>query len=98
VPVGFLKDAWSAGRVSRLTMLFGLIVSAVWAVLVAVAALRVMDEALHSPALPSAFKVVLSLLITLVALFLVIPLPAQWMMYALLRLEERRRNATGSKP
>jgi hypothetical protein len=97
VPVGFLKDAWKAGRVSRLTMVFGLLVSAAWAVLVAVVALRVMVEAFRWPALPTAFKAALSVLLALVAIFLVIPLPAQWMLYALIRLDERRRRASGSR-
>ena len=98
MPVDFLRDAWKGGKVSRTTLLFGLTVSAAWAVMVAVVAVRFMVEGVRSPALPFVFKVVLSILVTLVVLFLVIPLPAQWMMYALLRLEERRRTILGPKP
>lgn len=93
MPVGYLRDAWKAGNVSRLTIVLGLSVSAAWATFVIVVALRLMLAAIEWPELPPAFKVLLSVLTVLVVVFLVIPLPAQWMMYTLQRLDERRRKA-----
>jgi hypothetical protein len=93
MPVGYLKDAWKTGNVSRVTIVLGLIVSTAWATFVIVVALRLMIGAIQWPALPPAFKVLFSVLTVLVVVFLVIPLPAQWMMYTLQRLDERRRKA-----
>lgn len=97
MPIGVLKEAWGAGKVSRLTMILGLIVSAAWAVMVTLGTVRFIVATLQEPAQLSAFKVALLVVLAIVMLFLVIPLPASWMVYALLRLEERRRRASGPK-
>ncbi len=73
----------------------GLIISAACAVTVAVVTLRVIVNAIQEPTLAPAYKVPLLIVLALVVLILVIPLPAQWLMYGLLRLDERRRRASG---
>ena len=97
MPVGLLKEAWKAGRVSRLTVFLGLSISAAWASIVALLAVRIIVDAIREPALAPVYKVPLLLVFAVVVLFLVIPLPAQWLMYALLRLDQRRRRAPESK-
>ncbi len=97
VSTSLLKEAWRAGGVSRLTLVLGLTASAVWAVVVALATLRFIVVTIREPALPTAYKVPLLFVLTVAILFLVMFLPTQWLMYALLRLNERRREASGSK-
>ncbi len=97
MPVGLLKEAWKAGGASRLTVLLGLSLSFAWASWIAVVALRFVVDTIREPALAAAYKVPLLVVFAVVVLFLVIPLPAQWLMYALLRLDQRRRRASGSK-
>ncbi len=93
-----LKRAWSAGKVSRVTLVLGLIVSAAWAIVVALVTLGFILETIREPELASAQKVVLLSLLAIVVLFLVVFMPTQWLMYVLLRLEERKRRASESKP
>jgi hypothetical protein len=83
-----LKEAWKAGGASRLTVLLGF----AWASWIAVVALRFVVDTIREPALAVAYKVPLLVVFAVVVLFLVIPLPAQWLMYALLRLDQRRRS------
>ncbi len=92
-----LKDAWQAGKVSRIILGVGLIISAAWAVIVAAATLRVIVNTVQEPTLATAYKVPLLIVLALVVLILVIPLPAQWLMYGLLRLDERRGRSSGPK-
>jgi hypothetical protein len=97
VPVGLLRDAWKAGRTSRLTVFLGLSISVAWASFVAVVAVRFVLDTIREPALAAVYTVPLLVVFAVIVLFLVIPLPAQWLMYALLRLDQRRRRASGSK-
>ncbi len=89
-----LKRTWEAGALPRLTLLFGLLVSAAWAVVAGAWTIKLIAEVLQSPALGTVFKVALPVVLSFVALFLLIPLPAQWLMYLLLRLDERRQGAS----
>ncbi len=98
MPTSLLKESWEAGKVSRLTLIFGGLVSAAWAIIAAAATFRFIVDTYHEPALASPFKLTLLVVSAIVMLFLVIPLPATWLMYALLRLDERRRRASGPKP
>lgn len=79
-----------AGAGTRLTLVLGILVSAAWAVLAGAWTIRFIADTLRQPALAQGYKVALLVLLVVVVLLLVIPLPAQWLMYALLRLEERR--------
>ncbi len=97
MPGSLLKEAWEAGKVSRIILGLGLIFSAAWAVIVAVGTLKVIVNTLQEPTLAPAYKIPLLIVLAVVVLFLVIPLPAQWLMYGLLRLDERRRRAAGPK-
>ncbi|NIU52410.1 MAG: hypothetical protein GWN68_04895 [Gemmatimonadetes bacterium] len=92
-----LKKAWRAGRVSRLTLVLGLIASAVWAAAVALVTVKFIVDTIREPALPTAHKVVLLLVLVVAILFLVMFLPTQWLMYILLRLDERRRKDSDPK-
>ncbi len=94
MPSSLLKEAWQAGRVSRLIVTLGLIVSAIWGVAIGVGTLRFIVNTLQEPALAPAYKIPLLIVLSLVVLVLVIPLPAQWLMYGLLRLDERRRRTS----
>jgi len=96
MPTSLLKESWEAGKISRLTLIFGVIVSALWAIIATAATLRFIVDTIHEPALASVYKVVILTVSAVIMLFLVIPLPATWLMYALLRLDERRRRASGS--
>jgi hypothetical protein len=93
-----LREAWGAGKVSRLTLVLGLIVSAAWAVVVTLVTVRFIVDTIREPALVWAYKVVLLPLLSVVVLFLVVFMPTQWLMYALLRLLERKRKTSGSQP
>lgn len=97
MPSSLLKEAWEAGKVSRMILGLGLIFSAAWAVIVAVGTLRIIVNTLQEPTLAAAYKIPLLIVLAVVVLFLVIPLPAQWLMYGLLRLDERRRSASRRK-
>jgi len=98
VPVGLLKEAWGAGRASRLTVLAGLGVSIIWGCFVAAVAVGFIVSTVRDGGLPSAYKVPLLTVFAVVVLVLVIPLPAQWLMYLLLRLDQRRRRAGAPRP
>jgi hypothetical protein len=89
-----LKRTWEAGALPRLTLMLGLIVSAGWAIIAGLWTIRFIAEFLQNPALGTAFKIALLVVLPFVALFLVMPLPTQWLMYLLLRLDERRRGAS----
>jgi hypothetical protein len=90
LPASLLTRAWTAGAGPRLTLVLGILVSAAWAIFAGVWTVRFIADTLRQPALASEYKVALLVLLAVVVLVLVIPLPAQWLMYALLRLEERR--------
>jgi hypothetical protein len=92
-----LKEAWGAGKVSRLTLVLGLIVSVAWASAVAAGTVWFIAHTIRQPALPLAYKVILPSVVTVAVVFLLMFLPTQWLAYALLRLAERRRNEARPK-
>ncbi len=91
--VSLLKQAWERGGVSRLTMVFGLFVSAGWAILVAARTVRFIVDTVERPGLALAYKMPVLVVVVFVVLLLVIHLPTQWLMYVLHRLDERRRRS-----
>lgn len=58
-----VKEAWRAGKVARLTLFIGLIVSAVWAYFVAVGTLGFALDTIRDPAIAPAFKVILLIVV-----------------------------------
>jgi hypothetical protein len=93
-----VKEAWTAGKLARLTLFIGLVVSVLWAYLVALGTLRFAADTIRNPAIAPAFKVILLVVVFVVVIFLVIFLPGQWLMYALHRLAERRRRPPSPLP
>lgn len=86
-----VTDAWHAGVGSRLLVVLGLAVTAVWAIIVCVGTVRFMLSTVTNPVVPWLIKAGMVVLVPAVMLFLVVSLPMNWMAYLLERLDEHRR-------
>jgi hypothetical protein len=96
-PVSLLWDAWRAGGRSRLTLVFGLIVSAALTALVVLGTVRFVVHTVHQPALPWALKAVAVVFVPFFVLILLVSVPVAWLMHVLAWLSRRRRMAQQSK-
>ncbi len=86
-----ITDAWRAGVGSRLLVVFGLVVTAVSAIIVCVGTARFMLGTVTNPDLPWLIKAGMVVVVPVVMLFLVVSLPMNWMAFLLERLAEHRR-------
>jgi heme/copper-type cytochrome/quinol oxidase subunit 2 len=91
VPASLLWDAWRAGAASRLTLVFGLIVSAALTALVVLGTVRFVVHTVHEPALPWALKAVAVVFVPFFVLILLVSVPVAWLMHILAWLSRRRR-------
>jgi hypothetical protein len=96
-PVSLLWDAWRGGAVSRLTLVFGLIVSAALTALVVLGTVRFVVHTIHQPALPLPLKAVAVVFVPFFVLILLVSVPVAWLMHVLAWLNRRRRRAQQSK-
>lgn len=96
-PTSLLSDAWRAGALSRLALVFGMILSAALTALVVLGTARFVLRTLHEPALPWALKAVAVVFVPFFVLILLVSVPVAWLMHVLAWLSRRRRMAQSKR-